>query len=168
MNINTHKVVSLKYTLTNHQTGEHIEETNESNPLVFLFGVGSLLPEFEENLENKVKGDTFSFAIAAAQAYGEHDTAHVAMLPSNIFHDENGEFDEAMFQVGSVIPMSDSEGNHLRGTILEITDENVKMDFNHPLAGTDLHFKGEILDVREATADEIDHGHVHGEHGHHH
>jgi FKBP-type peptidyl-prolyl cis-trans isomerase SlyD len=168
MNINTHKVVSLKYTLTNHQTGERIEETNENNPLVFLFGVGSLLPEFEGNLANKVKGDSFSFSIVAAQAYGEHDAAHVAVLPANIFHDENGTFDEVMFQVGSVIPMSDSDGNHLRGTILEITDETVKMDFNHPLAGTDLHFSGEILDVREATADEIDHGHVHGEHGHHH
>jgi FKBP-type peptidyl-prolyl cis-trans isomerase SlyD len=64
--------------------------------------------------------------------------------------------------------MSDNEGNHLRGTILEITEENVKMDFNHQLAGTDLLFDVEVLDVREATSDEIDHGHVHGEHGHHH
>jgi FKBP-type peptidyl-prolyl cis-trans isomerase SlyD len=64
--------------------------------------------------------------------------------------------------------MSNNEGEQLRGTILEITDEFVKMDFNHPLAGIDLHFAGEILGVREATADEIDHGHVHGEHGHHH
>jgi len=168
MNINTHKVVTLKYALTKDQTGEKIEDTNENNPLVFLFGVGSLLPEFEDNLADKMKGDSFSFSIAAAQAYGEHDPTNVAMMPANIFHDENGVFDNVMFQVGNVIPMSNNEGEQLRGTILEITDEFVKMDFNHPLAGIDLHFAGEILGVREATADEIDHGHVHGEHGHHH
>jgi len=64
--------------------------------------------------------------------------------------------------------MSDNEGNHMRGQVKEITTEIVKMDFNHPLAGTDLHFKGEILDLREATADELAHGHVHGPGGHHH
>jgi FKBP-type peptidyl-prolyl cis-trans isomerase SlyD len=73
-----------------------------------------------------------------------------------------------MFQVGAMIPMSDNEGNHLSGKILSITDENVQMDFNHPLAGTDLHFEGSILEVRAATQEELDHGHVHGEHGHQH
>jgi FKBP-type peptidyl-prolyl cis-trans isomerase SlyD len=73
-----------------------------------------------------------------------------------------------MFQVGAMIPMSDSEGNHMQGKIVEVDEENVKMDFNHPLAGTDLHFQGEILDIREATEDELAHGHVHGEHGHQH
>jgi len=64
--------------------------------------------------------------------------------------------------------MTDNEGNHLRGTILEITDETVSMDFNHPLAGTDLFFQGTILTVRAATNEELDHGHSHGAHGHHH
>jgi FKBP-type peptidyl-prolyl cis-trans isomerase SlyD len=168
MQISTNKVVSLTYKLSNAQNNEQIEETNETNPLVFLFGVGAMIPDFENNLSGKSVGDTFDFQIAAKDAYGIHDAQNMAMIPSNIFHDENGNFDYVMFEVGAIIPMSDSEGNHLRGKILEITDENVKMDFNHPLAGTDLHFTGEILDIREATADEIDHGHVHGEHGHHH
>ena len=73
-----------------------------------------------------------------------------------------------MFQVGAVVPMSDNEGNHLRGNIIEVTPEYVKMDFNHPLAGTDLHFSGEILSVRDATQDEIAHGHAHGPGGHQH
>ena len=168
MKIETHKVVSLKYRLTNDKSGDLIEETNESNPLVFLFGVGSMLADFERNLENKIKGDGFSFSIKAKQAYGEYNAANVDDLPANIFHDETGNFDHVMFQVGSVVPMSDGQGNHLRGTILEISDDIVKMDFNHPLAGTDLCFQGEILDIRDASKDEIDHGHVHGEHGHHH
>jgi FKBP-type peptidyl-prolyl cis-trans isomerase SlyD len=90
------------------------------------------------------------------------------MIPSNVFHDDNGNFDNDMFKVGAMIPMSDSEGNHMHGKIVEVDSENVKMDFNHPLAGTDLHFQGEILDIREATEDELAHGHVHGEHGHQH
>ena len=90
------------------------------------------------------------------------------MLPANIFHYENGSFDSAMFQVGSIVPMSDSDGNQLRGRILEVNDETVQMDFNHPLAGTDLHFVGTILEVRDAEAEELAHGHAHGPHGHQH
>jgi FKBP-type peptidyl-prolyl cis-trans isomerase SlyD len=166
MQISINKVVSLKYRLSNAQNQEQIEETNETNPLVFLFGFGTMIPDFEDNLSGKISGDTFDFRIDAEKAYGNHDPQHIAMIPSNIFYDENGNFDDVMFQVGSVVPMSDSDGNHLRGTIMEVTEEHVKMDFNHPLAGTDLHFTGVILDVREATEDEIAHGHVHGEHGH--
>ena len=90
------------------------------------------------------------------------------MIPLDVFNDESGVFDEKYFPIGSLIPMSDNEGNQLRGRVLEITPELMKMDFNHPLAGTDLHFIGEILDLRDALADEISHGHVHGEHGHQH
>ena len=64
--------------------------------------------------------------------------------------------------------MVDKEGKPLYGTVLEIGEKEIKMDFNHPLANTDLHFKGEVLEVRDATTEELDHGHVHGEHGHQH
>jgi FKBP-type peptidyl-prolyl cis-trans isomerase SlyD len=168
MQISANKVVTLKYTLSNHSTGEQIEETNETNPLVFLYGVGGLIPEFEQNLAAKTAGDAFDFHIIAVNAYGDHDPQHMAMIPTNIFHDEEGKFDEQMFHVGALVPMSDNDGNQLRGKIVEVDEENVKMDFNHPLAGTDLHFAGEVLEVREATADEIEHGHVHGPNGHQH
>lgn len=168
MQITSNKVVSLKYLLSNHQSGEKIEETNEENPLVFLYGVSGLIPEFEENLADKKVGDLFDFHISASNAYGDHDQEHIAMIPSNIFYDDNGNFDSDMFKVGAMIPMSDSEGNNMHGKIMEVDEENVKMDFNHPLAGTDLHFKGEILDIRAATEEELEHGHVHGEHGHQH
>jgi len=168
MQITTNKVVSLKYKLSNHQTGEKIEETSDQNPLVFLYGVGGLIPEFEENLAGKKVGDSFDFHIIATNAYGDHDLEHIALIPTNVFHDESGNFDTDAFQVGEMIPMSDNEGNQMQGKIVEVDSENVKMDFNHPLAGTDLHFQGEIIDIREATEEELAHGHVHGEHGHQH
>jgi FKBP-type peptidyl-prolyl cis-trans isomerase SlyD len=161
-------VVSLNYKLSNHTTGEKIEETTTENPMVFLFGVGGIIPEFEDNIRGKQSGDLFEFSIKAENAYGEENEDMIAMIPLNVFSEEGEELDTEVFQVGAIVPMSDSEGNHLRGTIMEITPEYIKMDFNHPLAGTDLHFAGEILSIREATQDEIDHGHAHGPGGHHH
>lgn len=161
-------VVTLQYTLSNNNTGDLIEATNTENPLVFLCGVGGMIPKFEQELNGLKAGDSFSFSIEAHEAYGTSDENQIVMIPTNVFHDEKGQFDHAYFKVGAIIPMSDSEGNHLRGTIREVSDEAVKMDFNHPLADVDLHFKGEITDVRTATPDEIAHGHVHGPGGHHH
>lgn len=168
MKIQDHVVVSLNYKLSNHTTGEKIEETTQENPMVFLYGVGGIIPEFEMNIKDKQAGDLFDFSIKAENAYGERNEEMIAMIPQNVFHDENGSFDAEMFKVGAIVPMSDNEGNHLRGNIVEVTSEFVKMDFNHPLAGTDLHFSGEILEVREATQDEISHGHAHGPGGHQH
>jgi FKBP-type peptidyl-prolyl cis-trans isomerase SlyD len=73
-----------------------------------------------------------------------------------------------MVKVGNTLPMTDNEGNRLQGVVEEITDVHVRMDFNHPLAGQDLRFKGIVLDIRDASAEELAHGHVHGPHGHHH
>ena len=135
----------MNYKLSNHKTGETIEETTTENPMVFLFGVGGIIPEFEENISGLSVGDAFEFSIQAENAYGLPDENQVAM-----------------------IPMSDSEGNHLRGIIRDVTAEAVQMDFNHPLAGTDLHFSGSIAAIRPATDDELAHGHVHGPGGHQH
>lgn len=168
MIISQNKVVTLTYKLSDHTTGETIEQTTPENALTFLYGVGGMIPEFEEKLAGKTTGDDFDFHILAANAYGEQDPQHIVMLPTNIFHDENGSFDQEMFQVGSMVPMSDSEGNQLRGRILEVAEQTVQMDFNHPLAGTDLHFVGSILEVREAEAEELTHGHAHGPNGHQH
>ena len=87
MNIATNTVVSLKYKLSNHKTGDHIEITDEENPLVFLFGANALLPDFEQNILGKAKGDLFDFAITANNAYGEHNNDEIVMIPSNVFHD---------------------------------------------------------------------------------
>jgi len=167
MKIDSNMVVSLTYKLTDHKTGETIEETTTENPMLFLYGVGSLIPEFEDNLNGKVEGGLFKFSIESKNAYGDRTDEQIAMLPANIFHEENGEFNPEIKE-GSIVPMTDNDGNNVRGIVLEIKDELVKMDFNHPLAGTDLHFEGTILEVRPATQEELDHGHAHGVHGHQH
>lgn len=168
MTIDTNMVVSLIYKLTNHKTGKQIEETTVENPMQFLYGVGAIIPEFEENLKGKKEGDSFSFSIDSANAYGNRSEDQIAMIPVSVFHDEAGCLNEKDFFVGALVPMSDNEGNHLRGLVVEIKDELVKMDFNHPLADTDLHFEGKILEIRPASQEELDHGHVHGVHGHQH
>jgi FKBP-type peptidyl-prolyl cis-trans isomerase SlyD len=168
MTIAENMVVTLQYTLSDLKTGEKIEATTVENPMVFLFGVGGIIPKFEASIEGMKVGDQFDFSIEASEAYGLSDENRIAMIPIDVFYDEKGKFDNESFQVGSIIPMSDNEGNRLQGTILEVTEETIKMDFNHPLSDIDLHFKGAITNIRTATPDEISHGHVHGPGGHHH
>jgi FKBP-type peptidyl-prolyl cis-trans isomerase SlyD len=168
MTIGQNSVVSVNYTLKNKGTGEQVEQTSVEHPFVFIFGVGGLLPDFENNLNGKKAGDTFDFFIDAANGYGIRQEDHVVMIPVGAFQGEDGKLDEENVKVGVTLPMVDNEGNRMYGQVLEINNEFVKMDFNHPLAGQDLHFTGEVLEVRPATEDEIAHGHVHGPHGHHH
>jgi len=168
MTIETNMVVSLNYKLTNHNTGEQIEETTSENPMVFLYGVQSIIPEFEENIAGKKVGDDFKFWIASDNAYGQPSDEQIVMIPLNVFQLEDGKINEEEIFIGAIVPMSDNEENKLVGQILDMTEEFVKMDFNHPLAGKDLHFEGVILEVRTASEEELAHGHVHGEHGHQH
>lgn len=168
MTIDANMVVSLSYKLSNHKTGDKIEETTADNPMQFLYGVGAIIPEFESNINGKKTGDSFSFAISSENAYGNPSEDQIAMIPIEVFNDESGKMNTSEIFVGAIVPMSDNQGNHLRGTVLEIDAQNVKMDFNPPLAGIDLFFEGEILEVRPATEEELEHGHAHGPHGHQH
>ena len=168
MVIDTNKVVSVDYTLSVKGTEEQIEQTSKEQPFVFLYGAGGLLEDFENNLKGKKAGDTFDFFIDHARGYGVRDEQHVVMIPMEAFLGEDEKFDEENVKIGVTLPMVDNDGNRLYGKVEEITQEHVKMDFNHPLSGQDLHFKGEVLEVRAATEEELAHGHVHGEHGHQH
>ncbi|MFZ5939695.1 MAG: FKBP-type peptidyl-prolyl cis-trans isomerase [Bacteroidota bacterium] len=171
------RVVSIIYDLRKgSSTGEIVESLNESNPLTFLFGSGGLLPKFEEQLEGLNAGDPFQFLMNSEDAYGPVIDSAVVPVPKNIFIID-GQIDYNILQVGNTIPMMDGEGRRLNGVVTEIQDEVVIMDFNHPMAGSDLHFTGRITEVREASEEELSHGHVHGnhncdscdgEHGHHH
>ncbi len=154
MTIAKDKMVSVTYELKTDKNGEIIEQTTKENPLTFLCGAGQMLPKFEENLAGLKVGDTFEFTLETADAYGEASEQAVIDLPKNIF-EVNGKFDEEMIKLGNVVPMQDSNGNRMNGIVLEVADETVKMDFNHPLAGDDLHFKGEVIDVRDATPEEL-------------
>jgi FKBP-type peptidyl-prolyl cis-trans isomerase SlyD len=134
--------------------GEMIEQATSEKPLSFIFGAGLMLPKFETALENLEAGNPFEISLADVDAYGELDENAIVDLPKHIFFID-GEFDEEIVSVGNTVPMMSTSGQRLNGLVLEITDDIVKMDFNHPLAGESLFFKGEILEVREATDDEL-------------
>lgn len=170
MQIKKDTVVTLSYELhTDNVEGKrvHVETAGPDSPLVFLYGLGNMIPKFEEELSELNINDTFDFHIVADEAYGTFDETAVVRLPADVFKVE-GVYDKSKFQEGAVLPMRDQNGNNLQGKILEITDEDIQLDFNHPMAGQDLYFKGTILEVRTATPEELDHGHVHGPGGHHH
>ncbi len=158
MTIEPNSVVALTYKLHTVVNGEKafVEEANRENPLVFLAGVGMMLPKFEENLKGLKKGDTIDFELSAADAYGEKDEQAVAQLPAEMFN-ESG-----IPPVGEIIPLQDNEGNQFRAQVMEVSPEVVVVDLNHPMAGQNLHFDIEVLEVREATPDELAHGHAHG------
>lgn len=168
MKIDNNTVVTLAYRLRDRATGQLIEETSADHPMEFIYGIERVLPKFEEAIHGLEAGNNFAVEIPAAEAYGVSADEARVRIPKHVFHDENGAFDDERFTPGSMVPMSDNEGNHHHGRILEVGDEDIHMDFNHPLADTDLAFEGEIIAVRKATDEELAHGHSHGEHGHHH
>lgn len=154
MNIENNRVVSLLYELReNNSEGIIIEALYENKPLTFIYGSGRLLPGFESNLYSLKNGDSFSFTLNSDLAYGEKREDMVINVPISVF-EIDGKIDEEICQVGNEVPMTDPNGNTIKGTINEITDTFVKMDFNHPMAGTDLFFSGKIIDVRDATDEE--------------
>jgi FKBP-type peptidyl-prolyl cis-trans isomerase SlyD len=168
MIIEKNTVVSLHYRLQEeNESGELVEETFGSDPLVFLYGAGQMIPEFERQLAGKKSGDNVAFGIKSADAYGEFNPKAVVMLPTETFVID-GKLAEDLLEPGKMIPMSDGQGNRLNGIVQEVTDEGVLIDFNHPMAGQDLYFTVQVESIRQATPEEIDHGHVHGPGGHHH
>lgn len=162
MNIQPNSVVALTYDLYTKENTEEVfvEKADEQNPLVFLYGVGMMLPKFEENLQGLSAGDTYDFHLVAEDAYGSKDENAVAELPIDMF----GEMEKP--EIGSVLPLQDNDGNQFRAQVKAVSDSAVTVDLNHPMAGQDLHFSGTIISVREATAEELDHGHAHGADGH--
>ena len=168
MQITKNTVVSLNYVLKRDDAkGEIIEETKAGDPLVFLYGNGQMLPKFEEHLSTLKTGDAFEFTLSSEEAYGELDQDAIIDLDKSIFEVE-GKIDTEMLAIGNVIPMRDDQGHMLQGIVVNVGDEMVRMDFNHPMAGNVLHFKGNVIEVREASAEELSHGHAHGAGGHHH
>jgi len=155
MNVSVNKMVTLSYILrADGVEGDVIEQTTNENPLKFIYGLGQMLPTFESNLTGLKQGDDFEMTLSANEAYGEVDVEAIVDLPKEIFV-VDGLFDEERFHPGAKVPMQTSSGQRMNGTIIELNDETLKMDFNHPLAGIDLHFKGNIIEVRDATEEEL-------------
>jgi FKBP-type peptidyl-prolyl cis-trans isomerase SlyD len=162
MNIKQNSVVALTYDLYTTENDQEIfvEKADEQNPLVFLYGQGMMLPKFEENLSGLAPGDTYDFELSAADAYGEKDETAITDLPIDMFSGMDTP------QIDSVLPLQDNQGNQFRAKVTSVTNEAVTVDLNHPMAGQDLHFIGKILEVRDATPEELEHGHAHGIDGH--
>lgn len=163
MALDKNHVVTLKYVLhTNDESGEKVfvEETSEENPLTFLYGVGMMIPKFEEEIKNLGVGDKTSFEITPGEGYGERDPQAVTQLPVDMFQGQE------LPPVGAVLPLSDNQGNNFQAVVLEVNPEAVVVDLNHPMAGRPLYFDVEILNARPATEEELAHGHAHGPDGH--
>ena len=160
MKIAHEKVVSIHYTLTN-KDGTVLDSSSGSDPLAYLHGFGNIIPGLENALEGKATGDKLSVTVEPEQGYGARDERLVQAVPRSAFKG-----------VEELSPGMQFQAQGPQGTrlvvVTQVADDEVTVDANHPLAGQTLHFDVEVSEVRDATAEELEHGHVHGPGGHHH
>ncbi|GAA4459465.1 peptidylprolyl isomerase [Nibrella saemangeumensis] len=156
MQISKHKVAGINYTLRDND-GNVLDSSEGRDPLYYLHGEGNLIPGMEEGLEGKTEGDKFELKVSPDKGYGERDPELVQEVPRSAFGTQD------------VRPGMQFQANHGQiVTVTQVGGEQVTIDANHPLAGQELNFDVEIIEVRDATAEEIAHGHVHGPGGHQH
>jgi FKBP-type peptidyl-prolyl cis-trans isomerase SlyD len=155
LEIGKYAMVTLTYNLhVDDENGEMIEQATETQPLEFLYGAGAMLPKFESQLAGLREGEPFTIKLNKNDAYGDLNEEAVVELPKHVFL-VDGKFDDELIQVGNTVPMMSSNGQRLNGLVLEVNEEIIKMDFNHPLAGEDLFFAGKVIAVREASDEEV-------------
>lgn len=158
MKVTRNTVVSLSYVMrSDSNQGEIIEEVEPSDPFIFLFTEGSLLPRFEEEISGLEPGAKFDFTVSPAEAYGEYQEESVVKLPKEVFS-VNGKFDEEGVYEGAWVPLKTEDGESVEAEVIEISKDEVTVDFNHELAGAVLNFQGEVLGVRMASKQEVDQG----------
>jgi FKBP-type peptidyl-prolyl cis-trans isomerase SlyD len=160
MKVMQDKVVSLHYTLRGDD-GNTIDSSVGSEPLAYVHGNGSLLPALEKELEGRGAGDKLEVRLAAKEGYGERDETLVQVLPRKTLATIG------KLKVGTQFHAQVPGGARVM-TITAVEKDSVTVDGNHPLAGLNLNFEVEVVEVRDATAEELAHGHVHGAGGHHH
>ena len=153
MKIENKRVVQIHYTLKDDQ-GEILDSSAGKSPLPYIHGVGALIPGLEKQLLGKQAGDKFIAVVAPADGYGEYDEEQVFEVPVSEFEGD----DE--LQLGMQIQL-DTESGPAIATIVNMEEDVITLDLNHPLAGTTLNFDVEVVEVRDATKQELDHGHVH-------
>lgn len=159
MLIAKNKVVVFDYRLTDEQ-GDLIEESQNTGPFAYIHGTNSIIPGLEAALEGKQSGETLSVSVEPGKAYGEHDDALVAVVPRDRFESDQVE-------IGMRFQTETEHGMRVF-TVTGVNDVEVMVDGNHPLAGQALTFDVNIVEVRDATDEELSHGHVHGPGGHDH
>jgi FKBP-type peptidyl-prolyl cis-trans isomerase SlyD len=161
MKVEENKIVVFNYTVS--ESGEKVESSHDrGEPLAFLVGKGALIPGLEKALMGREAGEKFSVDVAPSEAYGERRDDYTQRVPKKYFRDPD-HLKPGMLEVLSV-----SGGGQRQVTVVKVGSSVVDVDLNHPLAGKTLTFDVEMVDVRDATAEEVAHGHAHGPAGHGH
>lgn len=160
MKVAENSVVVIDYTLTNNE-GQVIDSSEGAGPLAYLHGAGNIIPGLEDALLGKEAGDEVKASIEPVNAYGERHDALKQEVPAELFSGVE------KVEVGMQFQSETDQGPVLV-TVTEIGNETITVDGNHPLAGVHLNFDVSVREVREATPEELEHGHVHGEGGHQH
>ena len=160
MQIAKNKVIFIDYTLTDAQ-GTELDSSHGREPFAYIHGIGNIIPGLESALEGKSKGDQVNAVIPPENAYGTRDETLVQQLPRSQFDTDQD------IQVGMQFQAMSEAGPRVV-TVVTVDADNVTVDANHPLAGVTLHFDVTVKDIREATGEELDHGHAHGPDDHHH
>lgn len=151
------KYVTVAYELyTDNDKGIHelVEKAPIEHPFQFISGLGIALDSFESKILVLAEDETFDFVLKVDEAYGPYEQERVIELPKETFA-INGRFDKDMVYPGAVLPLVNADGMRFQGLVLELKDNTVIIDLNHPLAGKDLHFKGQVVTMRDATNEEI-------------
>jgi FKBP-type peptidyl-prolyl cis-trans isomerase SlyD len=147
-------VVSIHYTLT-LDDGEVVDESTADDPLLYLHGADNIIPGLEKALTGMAVNDSKRVTVSPEDGYGEYDEEAVEALPRNLFPDD------MELEPGIVLGLRDEDGNVFDAVVVEELEEEVVLDFNHPLAGENLHFDVKVVSIRQPTAEELDHGHPH-------
>lgn len=160
MQIANDVVASIEYTLTDDQ-GNVIDSSVGGEPLAYLHGAGNIVPGLEDALEGKKIGDSFKVSIPPTDGYGEKNDEMLQVVPKEMFQGVDN------IEVGMQFHAQTDHGMQVI-SVTAVDGNNVTVDGNHPLAGQTLNFEVKVLEVRAATEEELEHGHVHGAGGHHH
>jgi FKBP-type peptidyl-prolyl cis-trans isomerase SlyD len=160
MQIAKHRVVTLHYTLKDND--DNILDKSEDGSFCYLHGANNIIPGLEDALTGKTAGEELSVSIPPEQAYGIHDATKTQSVPREMFPEEQE------VKPGMQFHAQGPDGQSLVVTVAKVESDQITVDGNHPLAGVQLNFEVKVMDVREANGEEIEHGHVHDPHGHHH
>jgi FKBP-type peptidyl-prolyl cis-trans isomerase SlyD len=161
MTITERKVVSIHYKVADVANAEVIDSSEGGDPMIYLHGAQNIIPGLEQALEGKVAGDELEVTVEPADAYGEYSDDRVQQVPIEAFQEME------KIEPGMMVTAQSGEGQ-INLLVTEVDETTVTVDANHPLAGKALTFEVKVEAVRDASEEEIEHGHVHGAGGHHH
>ncbi len=160
MQVESQKVVILNYTLTDND-GNVIDQSTDSS-FAYLHGANNIIPGLENALHGKKAGDEMNVSVSPQEGYGERDDSKTQSVPKEMFPED------AEIEPGMQFHAQGPNGETIVVSVTSVEDDAVTVDGNHPLAGVHLNFAVEVIEVRDASQEEIEHGHVHGAGGHHH